>query len=571
MLAARDEITNLVVLVVTAKPAWEKRIREILDSLSDITCEVTVCTNIAHAREVFFSLSIDLTFFDLDVSGAREFFDTEEGRDFLSHIAVITMVTEDSETYARQLVQFGAQDYIIKNGMDERLLRHIVCNAIERHRMLLELRTARYRERYLTMHDALTGLPNRETFNERLKDSLEFANRYWKRIAVLVIGIHRFRKINDSFGPGFGDRVLQMVAMRLIPMVSARDTVARLSGDEFGCILTDVQHPQDAARVAQKIVSELSKPIYIDGREVFLSPKIGIAFAPSDGREAEVLLRNSLAAMHSARTAGRSHYQFYMGSMNESAMALLSLEISLAGALERGNEFLLHYQPMIDAKTGRVCGVEALLRWNHPSLGLVRPTDFIPIAEDNGLIVPIGEWVLRTACLQRKQWESEGCTNFRVAVNVSPRQFRAARFAQRVKEILEEADMPGEYLELEITESSIVEDVEGVFSTLRLLRSMGIHIAVDDFGTGYSAMSLLKHFPVDVLKIDQTFVRDMTTDASDASIIRAIVAMAEGLQLAVVAEGVETAEQRDALLDLQCSMMQGYFFARPVPAVEIKF
>lgn len=571
MLAARDEITNLVVLVVTAKPAWEKRIREILDSLPDTSCEITVCTNIAHTRETLFSLSIDLAFFDLDVSGAREFFSSEEGRDFLGHVAVVTLVTQENEAYARQLVQFGAQDYIVKNEMDARLLHHIVYNAIERHRMLLELRTARHRERYLTMHDALTGLPNRETFSERLKESLELANRYWRRIAVLVIGIHRFRKINDSFGPGFGDRVLQMVAMRLIPTVSSRDTVARLGGDEFGCILTDIQHPQAAARTAQKIIHELSKPIHIDGREVFLSPKIGIAFAPSDGREAEVLLRNSLAAMHSARTAGRSHYQFYMGSMNESAMALLDLEISLAGALERGNEFLLHYQPMVDAKTGRVRGVEALLRWNHPSLGLVGPGNFISIAEDNGLIVPIGEWVLRTACIQRKQWEADGYTNFRISVNVSPRQFRASRFAQRVKEILEETDMPGEYLELEITESSIVEDVEGVFSTLRLLRSMGIHVAVDDFGTGYSAMSLLKHFPVDVLKIDQTFVRDMTTDASDASIIRAIVAMAEGLQLTVIAEGVETSAQRDALLDLQCPTMQGYFFARPVPAVEIKF
>ncbi len=571
MLAARDEITNLVVLVVTAKPAWEKRIREILDSLPDTSCEITVCTNIAHTRETLFSLSIDLAFFDLDVSGAREFFSSEEGRDFLGHVAVVTLVTQENEAYARQLVQFGAQDYIVKNEMDARLLHHIVYNAIERHRMLLELRTARHRERYLTMHDALTGLPNRETFSERLKESLELANRYWRRIAVLVVGIHRFRKINDSFGPGFGDRVLQMVAMRLIPTVSSRDTVARLGGDEFGCILTDIQHPQAAARAAQKIIHELSKPIHIDGREVFLSPKIGIAFAPSDGREAEVLLRNSLAAMHSARTAGRSHYQFYMGSMNESAMALLDLEISLAGALERGNEFLLHYQPMVDAKTGRVRGVEALLRWNHPSLGLVGPGNFISIAEDNGLIVPIGEWVLRTACIQRKQWEADGYTNFRISVNVSPRQFRASRFAQRVKEILEETDMPGEYLELEITESSIVEDVEGVFSTLRLLRSMGIHVAVDDFGTGYSAMSLLKHFPVDVLKIDQTFVRDMTTDASDASIIRAIVAMAEGLQLTVIAEGVETSAQRDALLDLQCPTMQGYFFARPVPAVEIKF
>lgn len=571
MLAARDEITNLVVLVVTAKPAWEKRIREILDSLPDTSCEITVCTNIAHTRETLFSLSIDLAFFDLDVSGAREFFSSEEGRDFLGHVAVVTLVTQENEAYARQLVQFGAQDYIVKNEMDARLLHHIVYNAIERHRMLLELRTARHRERYLTMHDALTGLPNRETFSERLKESLELANRYWRRIAVLVVGIHRFRKINDSFGPGFGDRVLQMVAMRLIPTVSSRDTVARLGGDEFGCILTDIQHPQAAARTAQKIIHELSKPIHIDGREVFLSPKIGIAFAPSDGREAEVLLRNSLAAMHSARTAGRSHYQFYMGSMNESAMALLDLEISLAGALERGNEFLLHYQPMVDAKTGRVRGVEALLRWNHPSLGLVGPGNFISIAEDNGLIVPIGEWVLRTACIQRKQWEADGYTNFRISVNVSPRQFRASRFAQRVKEILEETDMPGEYLELEITESSIVEDVEGVFSTLRLLRSMGIHVAVDDFGTGYSAMSLLKHFPVDVLKIDQTFVRDMTTDASDASIIRAIVAMAEGLQLTVIAEGVETSAQRDALLDLQCPTMQGYFFARPVPAVEIKF
>lgn len=571
MLAARDEITNLVVLVVTAKPAWEKRVREILDSMPDIHCELTACTNIAQARDVFFSLSIDLAFFDLDVSGAREFFACEEGRDFLDHVAVVTMVTQEGETYARHLVQLGAQDYIVKDEMDARLLHHIVYNAVERHRMLLELRTARHRERYLTAHDALTGLPNRETFNERLKEGLEFANRYWRRISVLVIGIHRFRKINDSFGPGFGDRVLQMVAMRLIPTVSARDTVARLSGDEFGCVLTDIQHPQDAARVAQKIIHELSKPIHIDGREVFLNPKVGIAFAPSDGREAEVLLRNSLAAMHNARTAGRSHYQFYMGSMNESAMALLDLEISLAGALERGNELMIHYQPKINAKTSAVQGVEALLRWNHPKLGIVRPANFIPIAEDNGLIVPIGEWALRTACLQRKQWEREGYTDFRIAVNVSPRQFREARFAQRVKEILEETDLAGEFLELEITESSIVEDVEGVFSTLRLLRAMGIHIAVDDFGTGYSALSLLKHFPVDVLKIDQTFVRDMTTDASDASIIRAIVAMAEGLQLSVIAEGVETAAQRDALLELDCPMMQGYFFARPVPAVEIKF
>ncbi len=570
MLAPREEITHLVVLVVESESAWASCVREILDSISEITFELTSCGSIAEAREIFLDVSIDLAFFDLEIGGAKEFFGSDEGKDFLDHVAVVTMVNPGGEVVARNLVQVGAQDFIVKGEAEPRLLHHIIYNAVERHRMLLELRTARHRERYLTAHDALTGLPNRETFNERLKEGLEFANRYWRRIAVLVIGIHRFRKINDSLGPGFGDRVLQMVAMRLIPTVGVKDTVARLSGDEFGCVLTDIQHPQDAARVAQKVINELSKPIHIDGREVFLSPKVGIAFAPSDGREGETLLRNGLAAMYNARAAGRNHYQFYAGSMNDSAMDLLDLEILLAGALGREGEFQLYYQPKIDVNKNELQGVEALLRWHHPKVGMVSPSEFIPIAEDNGLIIPIGDWVLRTACEQRKLWEAEGHPEFRVAVNVSPRQFREARYAHRVKEILEETGLPGELLELEITESSIVEETESVFATLRTLRSMGIQIAVDDFGTGYSALSMLKHFPVDVLKIDQSFVRDMTTDASDASIIRAVVAMAEGLDLRVVAEGVETAAQRDALIDLNCSCMQGYFFGRPVSAADLK-
>ncbi|MHB1233971.1 MAG: putative bifunctional diguanylate cyclase/phosphodiesterase [Burkholderiales bacterium] len=423
--------------------------------------------------------------------------------------------------------------------------------------------------RHMAHHDALTGLPNRALFRDRLTHAMAQADRYHQKLAVLFLDLDRFKAINDTLGHNVGDQLLKIAAERLRSCVRDCDTVARLGGDEFTVIVDDIIEVQDAAVVAQKILDTLSQPFNLHGHEVFISVSVGITLYPNDDESADNLLRNADSAMYRAKEYGRNNYQFYVADMNVKARARLMLESSLRRALDRG-EFALYYQPRVDLFSGRVIGAEALLRWRHPEMGLVPPTEFIPILEETGMIIPVGDWVLRQASRQNHIWQEMGLPPIRMAVNLSARQFIQKDLAESVLRVLEGAGLLPEYLELEITEDLLIEHNQTNIITLAKLRSHGIHISIDDFGTGYSSLSYLKRLPIDTLKIDQSFVRDIVTDPDNKAIVSAIIAMASSLHLNVLAEGVETDEQLAFLRAQGCNEIQGFSFSHPLVAEDFE-
>ena len=423
--------------------------------------------------------------------------------------------------------------------------------------------------RHMAHHDALTGLPNRALFRDRLTHAMAQADRYHQKLAVLFLDLDRFKAINDTLGHNVGDQLLKIAAERLRSCVRDCDTVARLGGDEFTVIVDDIIEVQDAAVVAQKILDTLSQPFNLHGHEVFISVSVGITLYPNDDESADNLLRNADSAMYRAKEYGRNNYQFYVADMNVKARARLMLESSLRRALDRG-EFALYYQPRVDLFSGRVIGAEALLRWRHPEMGLVPPTEFIPILEETGMIIPVGDWVLRQASRQNHIWQEMGLPPIRMAVNLSARQFIQKDLAESVLRVLEGAGLLPEHLELEITEDLLIEHNQTNIITLAKLRSHGIHISIDDFGTGYSSLSYLKRLPIDTLKIDQSFVRDIVTDPDNKAIVSAIIAMASSLHLNVLAEGVETDEQLAFLRAQGCNEIQGFSFSHPLAAEDFE-
>lgn len=427
--------------------------------------------------------------------------------------------------------------------------------------------------RDLAYYDTLTGLPNRRLLEDRLKLALANAYRTNSRVGLLFLDLDHFKTINDSLGHLAGDLLLVQSAKRISACVREGDTVARQGGDEFVLLLPDLVNDHDAlyaaSTVAEKIRDELRLPFDLNGFEAAVTPSIGIAIYPMDGDNMVDLVRNADTAMYHAKKNGRNNYQFYASNMNASAVKRLSLDNALRHAIER-NEFILYYQPQVDAK-GSILSVEALLRWHSASLGEVMPAQFIPLAEENGLIIPIGKWVLEAVCTQMRAWLDAGLTSHmvRVAVNISPRQFAQPDFNTQLVEILEKHALQPKDIELEVTESVLMQNTQEALDKLDELKRLGFKISVDDFGTGYSSLSYLKHFPIDVLKIDQSFVRDINNDADDAAISRAIISMAKNLNLKVIAEGVETCEQLNFLQENGCDAYQGYHFSRPMPAAEL--
>jgi diguanylate cyclase (GGDEF)-like protein/PAS domain S-box-containing protein len=419
----------------------------------------------------------------------------------------------------------------------------------------------------LAYHDALTGLPNRLLFNDRLSVAVAQAHRQGYRLAIFFLDVDRFKVINDSLGHSLGDRLLQGVARRLQSSVREGDTVARLGGDEFILLLPALNRTEDVAKVAEKILDSLKLPFRLEGRELYVTASMGISLYPDDGGDAETLIKNADTAMYRAKEQGRDNYQLYTPAMNATAVERLALENSLRKALAR-DELELVYQPLLDLGTGRVHGVEALLRWRHPERGLLLPSEFIPLAEVTGLILPIGPWVLRTACGRARVWQDLGHPHLTVAVNLSARQFQQPDLVAQVKRALEETGLAPRCLDLEITETNAMSNAEATIHTLRELKTLGVRISIDDFGIGYSSLSYLKRLPIDTLKIDQSFVRDITSDPDDAAIATAVIALAHTLKLRVVAEGVETQEQLAFLAARHCDRMQGYLFSRPLPSQE---
>jgi diguanylate cyclase (GGDEF)-like protein/PAS domain S-box-containing protein len=427
---------------------------------------------------------------------------------------------------------------------------------LKRYQLELEIQANR---------DMLTGLANRNLLQDRLKKAIAHAARYRSSIWVLVFDIDRFKLINDTLGQKAGDVVLKTIAGRLKSSAREIDTVARFGADEFALVLPQQANVAMSTDIVQRVMNAVSEYIMIGDRELHITSSVGIAIYPADGDDAEALLTHAGIAMYRAKDSARNTFQFYRPAMNEQALDRLRIEEELHSALERG-EFLLHYQPQVDLATGKIVGMEALIRWLHPTLGMVSPLNFIGVAEDTGLIVPIGEWVVRTACLQNKAWENAGLGTLRVAVNLSARQFAQPDLVAMIADVLQETGLDAHCLEIELTESLIMTDVQQAVLTLQQLKDLGVLLSVDDFGTGYSSLSYLKRFPIDTLKIDQAFVQDITTDADDAVIVNAIISLAHNLQLTVIAEGVETEAQLDYLRRQGCDEIQGYYFSRPVPA-----
>jgi diguanylate cyclase (GGDEF)-like protein/PAS domain S-box-containing protein len=428
-------------------------------------------------------------------------------------------------------------------------------------------KAAQHQIERLSFFDAMTGLPNRALLQDRLHHALLNAERQHRRVALLVIDLDRLAHINDSLGHHIGDRLLVAVAERLQAVMPAAATLSRHIGDEFAVVVEDLADPQPASDLAERLLSDLSRAFLLDGHEVSISACIGISMYPEDGNTPEKLLKHADVALHHAKGSGVGRFQFFREEMNHASMERLLIESSLRLALQR-NEFRVFYQPQVEFGSGRIIGMEALVRWQHPEMGMVSPARFIPIAEETGQIVDIGMWVLREACMQTRRWHLEGHEHLRVAVNVSARQFNQEDFSALVRMALLESGLAPDRLELELTESMIMQRPERVVGVMAELRELGVKFSIDDFGTGYSSLSQLKRFPIDKLKIDQSFTRDIGIDDSGSAITRAIIALGHSMRLLVVAEGVETSEQQRFLIESGCHSMQGYLFSRPLPAED---
>ena len=432
---------------------------------------------------------------------------------------------------------------------------------------ITQRKLAEDRIRFLAFHDTLTHLPNRQLLQERFEQARGYAARGSTRIAMLFVDLDNFKRVNDSLGHDVGDAVLKEVAARLQTCVRETDTISRQGGDEFILLLSEVDQADDAVPALVKIMETVQLPYLVAGHEISLSASIGLALYPDDGLDFETLLKKADVAMYQAKDAGRNAYRFFDEAMNREAVEYLVLRNDLRRALDRG-ELRLHYQPQFDLASNRVVGVEALLRWEHPEKGLLTPERFIPIAEESGLIVPMGHWVIQEACRQGMAWRAQGLPALTMAVNLSAVQFRRGDIEESVSEALRNSGLPAELLELELTESIMLQNAEDVLAVIRRLKRLGVTLSIDDFGTGYSSLSYLKRFEVDKLKIDKSFVRDLASDPDDAAIVRAIVQLARSLNLHTIAEGVETAEMLALLRVYECDVAQGYHLARPLPAQQ---
>ena len=522
----------------------------------------------SQALETMVETLPDVILLDLmmpDVDGF-EILNSMRDEPVLCHLPVIVLTSSTDSTTKLKALELGASDFLAKPVDPSELIL----------RVRNTLAAKAYQDR-LTFFDTLTGLPNRRMFLDRLDRLLERSRRNQNKSAVLHLNLDRFKQINDTLGQQVGDSLLNAVAERIESSVRSSDLVAasdhlgiplaRIGGDEFTVVLADVGHLDSVTRVATRIQDSLTQPFFVKGEELFATVSTGIAVFPDDGADKETLLKHCGVALSHAKATGKNNYQFYSKEMNARASERLNLENQLRKALDR-DELQLFYQPKVDVQTNQLAGAEALLRWQHPQLGLVSPDQFIPIAEETGLIVPIGEWIAHTACTQCRSWRSIGQNPLRVSVNVSGRQFNSEGLVETIRHALATSQLPGESLVLEITESVIMSNPLQTIKTLESLKALGLAISIDDFGTGYSSLSYLKQFPLDELKIDRSFVTDVCSDSRDAAIVKSVIAMAKGLGLKVVAEGVENQAQKEFLLHQGCDEYQGFLFGKPIPASE---
>ncbi len=484
----------------------------------------------------------------------------------LAELPVVMVTALDDRESRLRGIESGADDFMSKPYDRAELRARIrTITRLNRYRRLVETEE---KLAYLANYDILTGLPNRSLLLERLTQTINSAKRTKQNVAVLALDLDSFQIINDSLGHETGDNMLKKIAQRLTKLIEKSGaTVSRIEGDEFIVMFETNNIVKDVSEMAQCLLDNISHQIMLDEHEIVVTASMGISVYPTDGTDGKTLLKNADTALSRAKTDGKNAYQFFTTKMNEVALERLILENQLRKVLSQ-NELLVYYQPQIELISGRIIGTEALIRWQHPELGLVSPAKFIPVAEEMGLIIPIGEWVLRTACKQNKIWQQAGFPTLRISVNMSSRQFQSPNLLQMIKSALAGSGLDPIYLELELTESVLMaeeaDELNNIISLLTELRSIGIKIAIDDFGTGYSSLSYLKRFPVNSLKIDRSFVKDIPTDTDDAAIIKAIVALAHSLRLYVIAEGVETLEQLDFLRNQKCEIIQGYYFSTPL-------
>jgi diguanylate cyclase (GGDEF)-like protein len=550
--------------------------------LAEILSSGHQCSEAVSAEQALSYLtanSFDLVISDMNVGSMSGLELIPQIHSLSPNTIVVLICGQHGSEAAIEAMRAGAFDYITK-PLDVRHVQAAVQRALDHHRLLKEER--RYKDELesllrqrtaevnrLAYYDAVTELPNRALFEDRLAQAVAIARRARQIVGILFVSPDQLKKVNDTLGHGSGDRLLREVAERLKSCVTESDTVARLGGDDFALLLTQIGGTQHVVEIIGSIHEVLKPPFDLDGQELFATASVGVSLFPFDSDDSQILLKNARAALYRAKKSGGNNYQFYTADMHALAAKRLALETSLRHSIE-SQEFVVHYQPRVAIDSLQITGVEALVRWRHPQLGLLPPAEFIPLAEDTGLITTIGESVLRTACRQGSSWQDEGLSPMRMAVNISARQFQQQDIAQMVVRILEQTGMAPDRLELELTESSIMKDADFAIKVLSRLKAMGVKISIDDFGTGFSSLSYLKRLPIDCLKIDQSFVRDATTDPDDAALVMAIITLAHNLRLTVVAEGVETEEQLGLLRLLRCDEIQGYLFSKPLSAEALK-
>jgi diguanylate cyclase (GGDEF)-like protein len=542
-------------------------LREMLNGQNSFNAQLTQLESMTAAETHLAKHAVDIILLDLGLPDAQGLEAIQRAHAAAPGVPLVVLTGLDDESLAVQALQLGAQDYLIKGQIETRGLLRALRYAIERKSMESASLAMAQQMAHSAEHDFLTGLPNRMLLNDRVGQAVALAKRHMRKVAVLFLDLDGFKHINDSLGHPVGDKLLQSIAIRLVDCVRGSDSVSRQGGDEFVVLLLDLEHAEDAAVTARRILEAVALPHCIDQHDLHVTASIGVSVYPDDGSDADTLIKNADTAMYQAKENGRRSFQFFKPAMNVRAVERQFIEEGLRRALEQ-RELVLHYQPKVNLMTGAITGAEALIRWTHPTRGPIAPVDFIPVAEECGLILPIGAWVLREACVQARTWMDAGLPVTSMAVNVSAMEFRDKNFLEGLFATLRETGLDPSFLELELTESVLMKRVEFTASILQALRKRGVLVAVDDFGTGYSSLSYLRKFPVDALKIDQSFVRQISTAGDDTAIVKAIIGMARSLKLRVIAEGVETLEEVAFLRAYRCDEAQGYYFSRPVPAQQ---
>jgi diguanylate cyclase (GGDEF)-like protein len=545
------------VLLVEDNPGDARLVKEFLAETSNAQFNLTHVDRFEEAFRRLSETSFDVVLLDLSLPDAQGLGTVRRIHMEFPAVPIVVLSGMSDEALAVQAVQGGAQDYLVKGEGGGSLLMRSMRYAIER-------KQSEERLAYLAQYDHLTGLANRALFRDRLNQALARAERNNQSMALMFLDLDHFKSINDTLGHDAGDQLLEEVAKRLKSCVRKTDTVARIGGDEFTVILEGIASNQDPIIVAQKMIDKLSTPFIVAGQEVFSGISVGITVYPDDGETARELLKYADRAMYRAKDLGCNNYQFYAADLNLRATERLTFRNSLYHALDR-DQFMLYYQPQVEVNTGKIVGVEALLRWHLPQFGVLRPDRFIGIAEETELIAPIGEWVLRTACAKCREWLDKGVPPLNMSVNISARQFRRPDLASMIEEILHDTGLNPRRLELELTEGTLMENTDVSITTLTHLKEMGVRVSVDDFGTGYCSLSYLRRFALDSLKIAQPFIDDITLSSDDAAISLAVIALAHSLRLSVIAEGVETQAQLDILKKQGCDIAQGFLFSHPLP------